>query len=111
MFSVYLTVLEDKSDEEQFIDVLNITAAGKNSIKSGTENEGRLLMGRAAPRRRNLLAPPPAPRRKCPPRTTRPPRLKSQPVKFLFSFFQQNAPTHCKGPERSVSTDKGLLHG
>ena len=41
MFSVYLTVLEDKSDEEQFIDVLNITAAGKNGIKSGTENEGR----------------------------------------------------------------------
>ena len=41
LFSVYLTVLEDKSDEEQFIDVLNITAAGKNGIKSGTENEGR----------------------------------------------------------------------
>ena len=99
LFSVYLTVLEDKSDEEQFIDVLNITAAGKNGIKSGTENEGRLLMGGAAPRR------------KCPPRTMRPPRLKSQPVKLLFSFFQQNAPTHCKGPERSVSTDKGLLHG
>lgn len=66
---------------------LNITAAGKNGIKSGTENEGR-----AAPRRKSPQETPPAPRRKDLTETTPSPRLKQQPVKFLSSEAERSDP-------------------